>query len=118
MSPALAPGDRLLVVRARRVRRGDVVLAPDPRDRRREIVKRVVAVSASGAILRGDNPAASTDARTFGAVPVHDVRWRAALRYWPPGRIGRVARAPRAGVTRGAATPAEPRTRRSPTAAG
>ncbi len=38
MTPTLQPGDRLLVIRAR-PRTGDVVLAPDPRDGRRELVK-------------------------------------------------------------------------------
>ena len=83
MAPALLPGDRLLVVRMRRAPRiGEVVLAPDPREPRRELVKRVVGVRAGGIQLRGDNVTASTDAR----VAPDRVRWRAALRYWPPNR--------------------------------
>ena len=91
MSPALLPGDRLIAVRAPG-RSGDVVLAPDPRDPGRELIKRVTAVSDSGVILRGDNPAASTDARTFGALSPAEVRWRVVARYWPPGRFGLVSR--------------------------
>ena len=87
MAPSLRPGDRLLVVRAP-PRVGDVVLAPDPRDSSRELVKRVTAVDARGVHLRGDNPAASIDARTFGAVPPDAVRWRAMLRYWPLESFG------------------------------
>ena len=89
MAPALQPGDRLLVVRRRGpVRPGDVVLALDPRDAARELVKRVEAVTDDGVVLRGDHAAASTDARTFGALPPSAVSWRAVLRYWPPDRVG------------------------------
>jgi nickel-type superoxide dismutase maturation protease len=93
MSPTLLPGDRLLVVRAS-PRPGDVVLAADPRYRGRELIKRAVAVDRFGVHVHGDNPAFSTDTRTFGAVPHADVRWRAFLRYWPPGRIGSIPAAP------------------------
>ena len=90
MAPALLPGDRLLVVRAP-PRTGDVVLTPDPRAPSRELIKRIAAVDRIGVHLRGDNPAASTDARTFGTVPHADVRWRAVLRYWPVDRFGPIA---------------------------
>jgi nickel-type superoxide dismutase maturation protease len=93
MTPALWAGDRLLVLPLRRApRAGEIVLAPDPRDPSRELVKRVAAVSGGAVTLRGDNPAASTDARTFGSVPVERIRWRVVARTWPPGRIGRVSR--------------------------
>jgi signal peptidase I len=89
MAPALLPGDRLLVLRLSAPPRvGEVVLAPDPRDDGRELVKRVAAVGAPGITLHGDNPSFSTDARRFGSVPAADVRWRAVLRYWPADRIG------------------------------
>jgi nickel-type superoxide dismutase maturation protease len=87
MAPTLLPGDRLLVVRAP-PRPGRVVLAADPRDPRRELIKRVARIEPSGIHLHGDNPAASTDGRAFGPVPATTIQWRAVLRYWPPGRIG------------------------------
>jgi nickel-type superoxide dismutase maturation protease len=91
MRPTLEPGDRLVVVRLRRGPRvGDIVLAPDPRHPSRELVKRAAAVDAGGVVLRGDDPAWSTDGRTFGAVSADAVRWRVAWRYWPAGRFGRV----------------------------
>ncbi len=90
MAPALLPGDRLLVGRAR-PRAGDVVVAPDPRDPGRELIKRVERLDATGVHLRGDNPAMSTDGRVFGAIPPDAVRWRVLVRYWPPARIGPVA---------------------------
>jgi nickel-type superoxide dismutase maturation protease len=93
MAPALLPGDRLIVVRAR-PRPGDVVLAPDPRAPARELIKRVDSIEGSGVQLRGDNPAASTDARAFGAVPAACIEWRAVGRYWPLHRAGPIPPAP------------------------
>lgn len=93
MSPTLLPGDRLLIAR-RAPRVGDVVVAADPRDPHRELIKRVARMDPSGVDLRGDNADASTDARGFGSVPVGVVRWRVVARYWPAARIGRLPAAP------------------------
>ena len=91
MRPTLEPGDRLVVVRFRRAgRAGDIVLAIDPREPARELVKRVAAIRPDGLDLRGDDPGWSTDARTFGHVPARAVRWRVVWRYWPPERFGAV----------------------------
>jgi nickel-type superoxide dismutase maturation protease len=88
MLPTLLPGDRLLVV-ARRPRRGDLVAVPDPREHSRLLIKRVVDVSAAGGVVvRGDNPAASTDSRDFGPVPASSVAGVAVYRYGPPARVG------------------------------
>ena len=95
MTPTLEPGDRLIVRRASGAPNvGEVVVAGDPRDRRRELVKRVTAVRDAHVTLRGDNPSASTDSRVFGVLPIAGVRWRAVVRYWPPTRIGRIPPAP------------------------
>lgn len=93
MAPTLLPGDRLLVVRAP-PRAGDVVLAHDPRDGRRELVKRVARIGSEGIRLHGDNPLASTDARAFGALAPADVVWRSVFRYWPLDRAGPIPAAP------------------------
>jgi signal peptidase I len=45
--------------------------------------------------LMGDNRAASCDSREFGPVARRDILGRAALIYWPPGRIGASIGAPR-----------------------
>ena len=101
MAPALQPGDRLLVesltYALRPPRRGEVVMAADPRQPDRELIKRVAAVDAGGVELRGDHPAASTDSRAFGPIPADAVRWRVLMRYWPPLRLGPVE-APSAGA--------------------
>jgi nickel-type superoxide dismutase maturation protease len=94
MRPALAPGDRLLVVRVPpwvQLAPGAVVAAPDPRDRRRLLVKRVAAVEPGGrVVLHGDNPGASTDSRTFGPLARRAVWGVAWYRYAPPERAGRL----------------------------
>ncbi|MCA1692907.1 MAG: nickel-type superoxide dismutase maturation protease, partial [Actinobacteria bacterium] len=92
MSPTLEPGDRLLLWRTRRARPGDLVVVPDPRQSRRLVVKRVLAVSQAGLTLRGDNPGASTDSRQFGAVPPSTVRGRVVYRYHPDRQRGRIGR--------------------------
>jgi len=89
MTPALQPGDRLLIARGRPAA-GAVAVTPDPRAPGRELIKRVTRVDEAGIHLRGDNPRASTDARTFGPVPDASVRWRAVMRYWPLSRAGRI----------------------------
>lgn len=86
MRPTLEPGDRVLAVRGRRPRPGDLVVVPDPRGGGLLLVKRVAVVGPHGITVLGDNPAASTDSRTFG--PVSDVWGRAVHRYAPPGRAG------------------------------
>jgi len=95
MAPALLGADWLLVERwsytRRPPRRDEVVLAADPRDPRRELVKRVAAVAGGEVRIAGDNAAASTDSATFGALSSAAVRWRVVARCWPPRRIGRIA---------------------------
>ncbi|WP_165403788.1 nickel-type superoxide dismutase maturation protease [Egicoccus halophilus] len=83
MLPRLWPGDRLLTVPAvGPVRAGAVVVVRDPGEPDHLVVKRVAAVTGAGIDVRGDNPAASTDSRTWGPLPRSAVR-RRALRRWP-----------------------------------
>lgn len=88
MVPTLFPSDRLLVWRTRRVRPGMLAVVADPRVPERLTIKRVVRVWDKGVEVRGDNPAMSTDSRTFGVVPWPLVRGRVPYRYWPPQRTG------------------------------
>ena len=93
MLPALAPGDRLLVVRgggAARVAVGDVVAVADPRTPARTLVKRVAARGPEGVTVLGDNPAVSTDSRALGPVASAAIRGRAVYRYFPESRRGRL----------------------------
>jgi nickel-type superoxide dismutase maturation protease len=93
MAPTLLPGEWLVVERRSYTRRtprvGEIVLAADPREPSRELIKRIAALDSEGGLveLAGDAPAASTDSRTFGQVPITAVRWRVVGRYYPPDRI-------------------------------
>ena len=67
---------------------GALVVAMRPDQPALAVIKRVVGVEADGALwLRGDNPAASTDSRHFGAVPRARLQGLVWLRYWPPRRL-------------------------------
>ena len=93
MLPALAPGDRLLVVRwapAGRAGVGEIVAVADPRTPGRTLVKRVAARRPEGVIVLGDNAAASTDSRALGPVAEAAIRGRAVYRYFPESRRGRL----------------------------
>ena len=87
MAPRL-PSGSLIVARpiddTTPLRVGDVVVARRPDRPDLEIVKRIQAIDAGGAIfLTGDNPAASTDSRQFGTVMRHHILARVGWRYWP-----------------------------------
>ena len=95
MSPALLPGDRLVVVARpwsppRWPRPGEVVAVRDPREPSRVLIKRVIAVDRPRGTIEvaGDAPDTSTDSRQFGPVPRASVVGRAVYRYAPVGRSG------------------------------
>lgn len=94
MEPTLLDGDRLIVLRGLRPRRGALLALHDPRDPQRLLVKRVLAVGRSGIEVRGDAPDRSTDSRTFGPVADELVVGRVVWRYHPSERAGRVAAGP------------------------
>ena len=62
---------------------GHVVIATDPREPTRTVVKRAAEVTALDVTLLGDNPDHSTDSRTYGPVPYEAVLGRVVWRYWP-----------------------------------
>ena len=71
MSPALNDGDAVLIKKQAIAAAGDIVLIRHPYKTSVKIIKRLDGFDENGSmILEGDNPAESTDSRTFGAVPI------------------------------------------------
>lgn len=90
MLPTLAPGDWVLVLRVgggHRVRARQIVLVEHPARPGFLLVKRTVRRTARGWWVEGDNPAASEDSRSFGAVPDDLVVGRVLGRYHPSARL-------------------------------
>jgi signal peptidase I len=97
MVPTLRPGDWLVATRRGRIRRGSVVVLRHPGDDL-DLVKRVAAVPGDPLgdgvldpgryLVVGDDPAASTDGRTFGPVGRSAIEGVVRFRYWPrPGPV-------------------------------
>ncbi len=70
MRPTYEPGDTLLGWRWFRPRAGQVVVAWQDS---RPLVKRIKRLSGHQVWIEGDNPAASTDSRSFGPVTLAQV---------------------------------------------
>ena len=86
MTPTLAAGERVLVNRAAywlgRPKAGDVVVVRDPRAQQRLLVKRIAGPAGHDAwSVLGDNALASTDSRSFGAVPRELLAGKVLSRY-------------------------------------
>lgn len=93
MEPTFRDGDWLLVrPLGRPPRRGELVVARDPREPARLIVKRVRDVADGGLTVQGDHPdpAESTDSRQYGPIPSAAILGRPLLRYAPLRRFGPV----------------------------
>ena len=91
MRPVVQPGDRLLVGRWLRPRRGSLVVVRDPEYPSTFLFKRVARVEPNGDLLvQGDNPNVSRDSRHFGPVTRQLVIGRAFFRYLPATRRGRL----------------------------
>lgn len=94
MAPTLHDGDWLVAATRGRFRSGDIVVARDPRQRERLIVKRIADVEAdSEIVLESDHPAHAGE--LIGPVHASDVLATVTLVYWPWRRIRRVQRARR-----------------------
>ena len=82
MEPALRPGDWVLVLRTRRIRPGQLVVARHPERLTLLIVKRAVRRDPGGWQVASDNPGAgAADSRAFGPVPRELIEGRVLLRY-------------------------------------
>ena len=86
MAPLLKPGDELLVnslaYRRSRPEVGDIVVAWHPERDHFKLIKRVVAVTPEMTYwLEGDNPAESTDSRSFGDVELASILGKVVCRF-------------------------------------
>jgi len=95
MEPTLRDGDWLLVdadaYRNRAPRAGELVVARDPRDPRRLLVKRAVSVALDGRVsIAGDHVAHAEDGTRIGPVDASAVIGRPWFRYWPADRVGKI----------------------------
>lgn len=93
MEPSLRAGDWLLVdplgFANRAPQAGELVVADDPRQPGRWLIKRVHSVTPDGAlVVGGDHPAHVRD--EIPPIEPAAVVGRPWLRYWPLRRIGRV----------------------------
>ena len=80
MQPDLEPGDGLIAVRSRRIRRGQIRVFEHPRRPDFWLVKRVGHVRADRFEAISDNPGApAVDSRSFGDVPI-DGSYRVVFR--------------------------------------
>ncbi len=82
MAPTLAPGDYLMITKARTIRSGFVVLVEHPKYG--VIVKRVVTVSERAITLEGDGPDSSST-ESLGKIALANVLGRARLAITPNG---------------------------------
>lgn len=72
MQPTLQPGDEVLLRLGsnQSFAVGDLVVLCHPQQPTLKMIKRITAIAAEDRYwVQGDNPAASTDSRSFGAVP-------------------------------------------------
>ena len=79
MEPSYHDGDVVIAHRFARYKENDVIVCHDPRERDRLLIKRVHSVALSSYTVVGDNPDASTDSRSFGAVQKKDIIGRVIL---------------------------------------
>lgn len=82
MEPLLRPDDEVLVNPQAPPRPGDIIVARHPYRTDVRLIKRVAAVDERGrCLLQGDNPAESTDSRSFGYIPPDDILGRVVSRF-------------------------------------
>ncbi|MEC7949269.1 MAG: nickel-type superoxide dismutase maturation protease [Myxococcota bacterium] len=89
MLPTLEGGDAVLIWprSPRRIPVGALVVADDPEDPGRTLVKRVRAVADSGLVVCADNHSEGRDSRHFGPIPPHRIRGQVLLVWSHSGTI-------------------------------
>ncbi len=78
MEPFLKEGDRVLLLRTKNIKKGDIaVFAAAERD----CIKRVASVTRSSFFAEGDNKQESTDSRHYGGLSKAQVVGKVLWRY-------------------------------------
>ena len=78
MLPTFRSGERLLIDPGGTVKVGDVIVIRHPFEKGIEMLKRVAKIEDDGSYyVLGDNPAESTDSRSFGAISVKYLKGKA-----------------------------------------
>ena len=91
MEPTFRDGDWLLARRTSGTPGiGDLVIASDPREPARLVVKRVRSVAGDRVAIEGDRPDGSTDSREYGPIPTGSIVGQPLFRYAPLRRFGPV----------------------------
>ena len=81
MLPTLKNGDGILIDADAKIAVGDIVLSKHPFKKSVIILKRLAEIDQNGNyFLIGDNPAESTDSRTFGALSPKHILGKAVCR--------------------------------------
>jgi nickel-type superoxide dismutase maturation protease len=81
MLPNLKNGDGILIDPDAPIAVGDIILAKHPFKKSVKILKRIAEIDQNGNyFLVGDNPAESTDSRTFGALSAKHILGKAVCR--------------------------------------
>jgi nickel-type superoxide dismutase maturation protease len=81
MLPTLKNGDGILIDADAKISAGDIILAKHPFKKSVIILKRLAEIDENGNyFLVGDNPAESTDSRTFGAISAKHILGKAVCR--------------------------------------
>lgn len=68
MEPTYHDGDVIIVRSTSSYKKNDAVVCHDPRSTERLLIKRIHEMTSNAYEVLGDNPHASTDSRSFGAV--------------------------------------------------
>jgi signal peptidase I len=91
MEPTFREGDWLLARRTSGTPGvGAIVIANDPREPARLVVKRVRSITGDAVSIEGDHRDGSTDSRDYGPIPSGSIVGQPVLRYAPLRRFGRV----------------------------
>lgn len=82
MIPALYGGEGVLIDIRAKIEPGDIVAADHPYMRSVKIIKRVESINSEGRfVLRGDNPAESSDSLSFGSIAPGSIAGKVIRRF-------------------------------------